>query len=302
MKKIAILSTLIELASLAAFAAGADGNLARYGIREVSDDNLLGVNEATYDAAMNDSWDVLLGSEGESKTEVLSTFEFNSVYMGKKIANRAIKAELSDARPLFAGESYMNVSYFDPLESAYAKRVEFIQGWKYNIASSAHLDIGGSFLFTDRDIAADYRYSKNGYGETFGGNIYLGFIGDVKRLQPFAYYIFDFSYNTSEFRFGIAPNYAFDDQSPLKGLSAEFSAYGAYVHVDKFDGTHGNLKENYWYCTLKLSASYKLCEYAVLKASVGYAYNGSDGVSGLPSYDMGPNENVFSSVSAGISF
>ena len=296
MKKII---ALISIAGSCAMAT--EGTLGEYGISEFKGDNFLGINETTTYYLENFSWEEALGITGESRTTIETSYEFNSLRAGKKIANHAANFAIQDRRGLFGGESYTKLSYLYAADNAYANDIAILSGWKHNIFEFAHLDIGGDFEFTDKDVYADYRPAKLGEGTSTCGNIYFGFIGDVPEIQPFVYYVYDFSFASHEFRTGINPNYDFE--GPLEDFHAEASLYVGYVYSSDFcSSDHIDATESYWYTIAKASLIYDICKHFYAKATVGYGYNTTNGVGGIAGYDCGPRKNIFASFTLGFGF
>lgn len=276
-----------------------DGKLGRYGLKKPDTNNALGINAN----AMNSAFDVKprdFGIDGESSTNARVSYECNLTYSGKKVANNATAFTFEDRRELFSGESYTELSYLYALDKGYANTFFALMGWKYNLTELFQIDIGGDFAFADRDVYADHRPASLGGGAHNFGNIFFGFIGNVPEIQPFAYYIYDFSFVSHEFRFGFNPEFRI---AALKKFKFDAAIYGAFVHVEDFAyDSDLDSRESYWYCAFKLSATYDIAENVFVRAGVGYAYNTSDGASNLPTYDCGPRKNLFSSVCVGISF
>lgn len=283
-------------------AMAADGVLGKYGLGDMKNNNSLGINETTADCLDNFSWEDAFGVNGESRTTLETAYEFNSLYAGKKIANHAAVFAVEDKRGLFGGESYTRLSYLYTTDNAYADIIMVLSGWKYNITEYMHLDIGGDFKFTDKDVYGDYRPATLGGGTKLGGNIYFGFIGDCPEIQPFVYYIYDFSFESSEFRAGINPTYRFG--GALSALVADAAIYAAYAYVNDFScGDFDDARESYWYTIAKMSLTYELCRHFYVKATVGYGYNTSNGVSNMPAYyDCGPRSNAFAGFALGFGF
>ena len=297
MKKILI--ALFCLCSIQTFAF--DGNLAKYGIKPHKGDNALSVNESAADCLESFSWAEAFGANSPSLTTLEARYDFNPALAGKQTAHHAAVFTIEDRRGLFSGESYTQVIYTYSTTGNYASKLELCQGWKYNLTEYFHIDIGGNFIFTDMPVYGDFRPATLGGGNADSGNFYFGFIGNIPEIQPFAAYIYDFGFCTSEFRAGINPKYEFE--KALEGLTVGAQIFGAFVHSDNFYyGDAISATESYWYCNFACYAEYKFAKNFYARASVGYAYNTSDGVKNLQAYDIGPNKNIFSSFSFGYSF
>jgi len=283
-----------------------EAGLPIYGIKEFTPENWYSINSATLDSVVDFDFYEAFGLEKNTHLiGIQGVYMSSHIVKGKRAADSTFMVEFFDRGPLFAGEGYWNFQGFLPEDSQFAKEFNILGGWKYNLTEFLVFDIGGNVTLSDKKVNADGRPAKHyGEGEDVFGDVYFGLIGDCF-LEPFVYFIYDFTFYQKEFRGGFAPKFDLEPLTAIEGLSLEILTYGAYTVADRFSGRNqGDYWHNsYTYFYGRTDLVWASGNGLRFSAGVGYTYN-NDGseFAGPRNSELGSDSNVFFRCSIGYSF
>lgn len=263
-------------------------------------------NTQTWDSFTSFDERVIFGLDAERSTMLQIEFYSTGVLEGRKVGGETLVASFQDRSLFFGGEGYMDLSYFAPVNpSKYAQQACFYGGWKYNIIKYLDIDLGGSVIYTTKKVMGP---GIAGYGgDTWHGDVYVGFIGDFLWLSPFAYFDYDPTYDSKKFLAGFAPRVSLYELTKIKGLSLESQLTFGYVKANRFSG-HQKIDGHYWsndygYIQAEVNLVYVFKKSWRTFIGVGWAcHNDGKGKVGQGGVDMGPDQMVWGSCGIGYIF
>ncbi len=283
------------------------GFQSEYGIKDLSKESSpFYVNPYTWDVFTSGDVDTMLGINAEqSYTVFQAEYSTSMVLEGVKIGGNTMTAALQDRRPLFGGEGYIDCAMITPLSSAYSKQLRVLGGWKYNLNKYLDIDIGGTINYAFDGIAGVGLPTKDGY--RFGGDIYAGFILRDVYVSPFFYVGYNSPCDALKLMAGFAPRISLYELTHIEDLYIESCLCYGYTRANRYAGDN-EIGGHYWrneysYVQAEANLVYVYDKHWKFSAGVGYAYNtDGSGCVGQGGFDLGPDENLWLTVSVGYVF
>ena len=307
MKLFPILLSALVIAASAGFARiNGFGSTPEYGLADMSQSDWYEINPYTWDTFTSFDADVIFGLKDKRLTFMQIEFYSTGVLEGRKVGGETLVASFQDRGPFFGGEGYMDLCYFAPVNiSKYAQQANFYGGWKYNLTKHVDIDLGGSIIYTTKKVIGP---GIAGYGgDSWHGDVYVGFTANIPWLAPFIYFDYDPTYDAKKILGGFAPRLDLYQWTKIRGLSLESQLTFGYVKANRFSG-HQKIDGHYWsndygYIQTELNLVYTFNNAWRTFIGVGWAcHNDGKGKVGQGGVDMGPDQSVWGACGVAVLF
>lgn len=282
------------------------GTLPEYGLKDISESQWYEINPHTWDTFTSFDDEIIFGTNEPRNTLLQIEFYSTGVHEGRKIGGETLAVSFQDRGAFFGGEGYMDFLYYAPVNpSKYAQQAMFLGGWKYNLTKHLALDLGGNVIYSTKKVIGP---GIAGYGgNTWRGDFYVGFVGDIKWLSPFVYFDYDSGYDAKKYLAGFAPKWDISEAFAIKGLSLEPQITFGYVSACRFAGNQkiagGYWRNDYAYIQGEVNLVYTINNKWKTFIGVGWAcHNDGKGKVGKGGVDMGPDQMVWGSCGIGYIF
>lgn len=300
MKKFAAILLTACMLDIAGARISPIGDPAEFGITPLQTEDPFEINPIALYGLGDKTFLQHLGFESEHHTSVNIEYSSRNVFDGMRTADNAFAATLFDRGELFNGDGYTELDAILPANEKFAKMFRFLGGWKYNLTKDLHIDLGGTIMYATKKVSGA---GITGAGTHFTGDIYIGFIYK-SLLNPFAYYTYNFDYDSNKITFGFNPVFDLQSITTIENLTLEMEIYGGYVKANRWtadDKINGRLPHNnYFFAQAEANFVYIFCGGWKVALGGGYAHN--DGARDIDGLKNSPNNVLWLNSSIGYVF
>ena len=276
------------------------GNPAQFGITPMDSEDPLEINPIALDGLGDKTFLQHLGFEAEHHTQLKLEYSSRMVFDGMRTADNTFTAELLDRGELFNGDGYTELDAIIPINDKFSQVYRFLGGWKYNLTKDLDIDLGGTIVYASKRISGA---GITGAGTHFTGDIYIGFIYN-SLLNPFAYYTYNFDYDSNKITFGFNPIIDLQSLTTIENLTLEMEIFGGYVKANRWtadDKINGRLPHNnYFFAQVEANLVYIFAGGWRVALGGGYAHN--DGAREIDGLKNSPNNVLWLNSSIGYVF